>query len=80
MIVDIECDIPTREVRQAEFEKLAEDDPGMADYLNIFGAQWALEAGMNREEFDDRHAHMKPMTLRRLIAERSFDSSMISRV
>tara|TARA_B110000908_G_C10082247_1_gene370110 strand:+ start:663 stop:782 length:120 start_codon:yes stop_codon:yes gene_type:complete len=39
MIVDIECDIPTREVRQAEFENLAAEDPGMADYLNIFGVQ-----------------------------------------
>jgi predicted TIM-barrel fold metal-dependent hydrolase len=78
MIVDIECDIPTREVRQAEFENLAAEDSGMADYLNIFGVQWALEAGMNQEEFDDRHAHMKPMTLRRLIAERSIDTALTS--
>lgn len=79
MIVDIECDIPTREVRQVEFENLTDDDPGMADYLNIFGVQWASEAGMSREEFDDRHASMKPMALRRLIAERSIDTALTSK-
>ena len=73
MIVDIECDIPTREVREAEFNNLSDDDPGMADYLNIFGVQWALEAGMSREEFNELHGSMQPMELRRLIAKRAID-------
>jgi len=76
MIVDIECDIPTRAVRQAEFENLVDDDPGMADYLNIFGVQWALEAGMSQEEFEERRGTMQPMALRRLIAERSIDTAL----
>jgi len=76
MIVDIECDIPTREVREAELNNLSDDDPGMADYLNIFGVQWALEAGMDREEFDDRLRTMEPMALRRLIAKQAIETAL----
>ncbi len=76
MIIDIECDIPTREVREAEFETYQTDDPGMANYINIFGLQWAAEAGMSREEFDDRLANTSPMALRREIARRAIDTAL----
>ena len=79
MAIDIEGDVPTGKVGQTEFETLSEHDPGMADYLDIFGVQWALKAGMNREQFDDRPACMKPMILRWLIAERSIDTAMKSK-
>jgi len=44
MIIDIECDIPTREVYQAELDSLEKSDAqGMANYINIFGPKWAAE-------------------------------------
>ena len=72
MIIDIECDIPTREVCEADLEHyLATEDPGMANYINIFGHQWAQDAGMSLEEFEDRKKKMTPMALRREIAARA---------
>ena len=45
MIIDMECDIPTREVYEAELDSLEKsDNKGMADYINIFGPKWAADA------------------------------------
>jgi predicted TIM-barrel fold metal-dependent hydrolase len=76
MIIDMECDIPTREVREADLETYQTDDEGMANYLNIFGVQWAEDAGMSPEEFEDRKLHMKPMDLRREIAARAVETAL----
>ena len=76
MIVDLECDIPTREVREADVETYQVDDEGMANYLNIFGSQWAEDAGMSLEEFQDRKQIMKPMDLRREIAARAVETAL----
>ena len=76
MIVDLECDIPTREVREADVETYQVDDEGMANYLNIFGSQWAEDAGMSLEEFEDRKQIMKPMDLRREIAARAVETAL----
>ncbi len=76
MIVDIECDIPTREVCEADLANyMATEDPGMANYLNIFGRQWAQDAGMELAEFEELKAHMEPMALRREIAARAVDTA-----
>ncbi|MGE0622095.1 MAG: amidohydrolase family protein [Pseudomonadales bacterium] len=75
MIVDIECDIPTREAREADLANLNAEDPGMANYVNIFGTQWADEAGMPREEFEALKVELPPMQLRRAIAARAVDNA-----
>ena len=76
MIVDIECDIPTREVCETDLEHyLSTEDEGMANYLNIFGPQWAQDAGMSLTEFEDRKQSMAPMALRREIAARAVETA-----
>jgi len=77
MIIDLECDIPTKEVCEADLEGyLATEAEGMANYLNIFGHQWAQDAGMSIEEFDALKPTMKPMDLRREIARRAVDNAI----
>ena len=69
MIIDIECDIPTKEVKEADLVSYMEtEDEGMANYINIFGEKWAEDAGMSIEEFESAKASMKPMDVRRKIA------------
>ena len=76
MIVDIECDIPTREVCEADLEHyLSTEDEGMANYLNIFGPRWAQDAGMGLAEFEDRRQSMAPMALRCEIAARAVETA-----
>jgi predicted TIM-barrel fold metal-dependent hydrolase len=76
MIIDIECDIPTREVCEADYERLAAtEDEGMANYLNIFGPQWAIDAGMAVEEFEALKLSMQPMALRLEIAARAIETA-----
>lgn len=76
MIVDIECDLPTKEVKEADLASLmATEDEGMGNYINIFGAKWADDAGMSTEEFEDARASMTPMEVRRKIAKRAIDTA-----
>ncbi len=76
MIVDIECDIPTKEVKEADLVSYMEtEDEGMANYINIFGEKWAEDAGMSLDEFESAKASMSPMDVRRLIAERAVDTA-----
>ncbi len=76
MIIDLECDIPTKEVCEADLDHyMATEDEGMANYLNIFGHQWAQDAGMSIEEFDTLQASMAPMALRREIATRAVQTA-----
>jgi predicted TIM-barrel fold metal-dependent hydrolase len=80
MIIDIECDIPTREVCEADLQHLlSTEDEGMANYLNIFGPQWALDAGMALEEFETLKQSMQPMALRREIAARAVETAPTER-
>lgn len=52
-VIDIECDLPTKEVYQIILDdvKRGKIDQGMANYLNIFGPRWAEAMGMSPEEF-----------------------------
>ena len=77
MIIDLECDIPTKEVCEADLDHyLSIEDEGMANYLNIFGHQWAQDSGMSIEEFDSLKPTMQPMELRQEIARRAVDTAL----
>jgi hypothetical protein len=70
-VIDIECDIPTKEV----FEVILEDlkggkiDQGMVSYLNVFGPRWAGATGMSPEEFESTKADVGPAEVYRRIVE-----------
>ena len=75
-IIDIECDIPLREVHEADLVSYRDNtDEGMANYLNIFGDKWAEDAGMTPEEFAEARQRLAPMEVRSLIAERAVDAA-----
>jgi len=77
MIIDIECDIPTREAYEEElrsFETMPEH--GMANYVNIFGPKWAVDAGWTPEEFDAARQTMHPVELRKKITESAMKKAM----
>jgi hypothetical protein len=77
MVIDIECDIPTRETYEAELESLAsQGNEGMANYLNIFGPKWAAEIGMSAAEFEEAKKSMEPVRLRLMITERRMEKAM----
>jgi len=76
MIIDIECDIPTKEAKAADLDSLLQEgDEGMANYINIFGKKWAQDAGMSIEEFESLKQSMKPMEVRIEIASRAIDTA-----
>lgn len=77
MIIDIECDIPTREVSEIEarsFEKTGTQ--GMANYINIFGPKWASDSGMSSEEFEQIRKESGVEGLRDLIVENILNTAM----
>ncbi len=75
-IIDIECDIPTREVHEADLASYeTANDEGMHNYLNIFGPRWAADAGMTTDEFEDLRARLEPIEVRKVIARRAADSA-----
>jgi len=77
MVIDIECDIPTRETYEPELESLAtQGNAGMANYLNVFGPKWAAEAGMSPEEFEEAKRTEDPVKLRLKITERRMERAM----
>jgi len=77
MIIDIECDIPTREVYEAEMASYENtSDEGMGNYVNIFGPKWAADAGMSMEEFEEAKKAMKPMELRKALTARAMERAM----
>jgi predicted TIM-barrel fold metal-dependent hydrolase len=78
-VIDIECDIPTREVYEAELNALSESGAeGTANYINIFGPKWAAEAGMPLEEFEEAKKKMTPLEVRRKITERSMGKNAMT--
>jgi predicted TIM-barrel fold metal-dependent hydrolase len=77
MVIDIECDIPTREVYQADLESLeSSGDQGMANYINIFGPKWASDIGMSPAEFEEAKEEMGPAKLRRMITQKAMEEAM----
>jgi predicted TIM-barrel fold metal-dependent hydrolase len=77
MVIDIECDIPTREVYQADLDSLEESgDQGMANYINIFGPKWAADIGMSLAEFEEAKKAMGPAKLRRMITQKAMEEAM----
>ena len=76
-IIDIECDIPTREVFEEELLSLEKGGAqGMANYIHIFGPKWAADAGMTNEEFEDAKKRMTPLEVRKLITQKSIENAM----
>ena len=77
MIIDFECDIPTKEVYAEElrsFESM--DNEGMGNYVHIFGEKWAADAGMSREEFETAKKVLTPLELRKKITATAMASAM----
>lgn len=77
MIIDIECDIPTREVYEVELASYEKDgDEGMGNYVNIFGPKWASDAGISPAEFEEAKKAMSPMELRKMITEKAMERAL----
>ena len=77
MVIDIECDIPTREVHLAYINSLDDhNNPGMANYINIFGPKYASDVGVSLTEFDALKQKMTPADLQKMIAEKGAESAM----
>ncbi len=77
MIIDIECDLPTKEVAQAGLDNLlAGERKGLINYFNLFGPRWAADAGMSLEEFEEAKKTMELEKLARVITEKSLAKCM----
>jgi len=79
MIIDIECDIPTKEVLQAHMEATImneRSETGMINYFNLFGPRWAAEVGMSLEEFEEAKKTMGLQKLAKRIMEKSLEKAM----
>lgn len=77
MVIDIECDIPTREVYEVELASYERaGDEGMGNYVNIFGHKWASDAGMSPAEFEEAKKAVSPMELRKMITEKAMERAL----
>ncbi len=77
MIIDIECDIPTREAVQKEIESVSPNDTkGMVNYLNLFGPKWAAEVGMTPEDFERSKKTLGLGQLWKKVREKELDNAM----
>jgi hypothetical protein len=77
MIIDMECDIPLKEVYEEElrsFESMG--NQGMANYVHIFGEKWAADAGMSPEAFEEAKKRLEPLALRKMITATAMKSAM----
>jgi hypothetical protein len=78
-VIDLECDIPTREVYEEElrsFENEEKGAQGLANYIHIFGPKWAAEAGMTPEEFEEAKATLTPLEVRKTIIRKNIEKAM----
>jgi uncharacterized protein len=78
MIIDIECDIPTREVIEASMEPSALSEKlqtGMVNYYNLFGPRWGAEVGMSPEEFEEARRTLGLRKLAEKIMEKSLEKA-----
>jgi uncharacterized protein len=77
MVIDIECDIPTREAVQKDIESIASGDTnGMVNYLNLFGPKWAAEVGMTMEEFEKAKKTLGLAKLWKMVKEKTLEKAM----
>jgi uncharacterized protein len=77
MIVDIECDIPTREVYEASLNASGPGkDQGLSSYVNIFGPLWASRIGMSPSEFEEAKTTMGLAEIWRMITQRSLERAL----
>ncbi|MEW6188071.1 MAG: amidohydrolase family protein [Thermodesulfobacteriota bacterium] len=78
-VIDLECDIPTREVYEEElktFEQSGSGSEGLANYIHIFGPKWAAEAGMSPEEFEELKNTKTPLEVRKTIIRKNIERAM----
>ena len=77
MVIDIECDIPTRETVQKELESIGSGDTrGMVNYLNLFGPRWAADIGMSLTEFEEAKKTLGVGKLWRRVGEKALEKAM----
>ena len=77
MVIDIECDIPTRETVQKELESIGSGDTrGMVNYLNLFGPRWAADIGMSLTEFEEAKKTLGVGKLWRKVGEKALEKAM----
>jgi len=77
MIIDIECDIPTKEVTKASLDSnLRGESKGLINYFNLFGPRWAAEIGMSLEQFEEAKKTLGLEKLARVIIEKSLEKAM----
>ena len=77
MIIDIECDIPTREVYEADIRSYDQmEDHGLGNYINIFGPKWASDVGMSPDEFEEMKDKLGPAKLRKMIEESAMKDAL----
>jgi len=77
MIIDIECDIPTREVYEADIRSYDDmEDHGLGNYINIFGPKWASDVGMSPDEFEEAKQKLGPAKLRKMIEESAMKDAL----
>jgi len=77
MVIDIECDIPTKEAVQKHIESVGSGDTkGHVNYINLFGPRWAAEIGMNPAEFERAKKTMAPAQLWKSITEKRLEQAM----
>ena len=77
MVIDIECDIPTRETIQKELESIGSGDTkGMVNYLNLFGPRWAADIGMSLPEFEEAKKTLGVGKLWRRVGEKALEKAM----
>lgn len=76
-VIDIECDIPTREVYRAILDDIQQGkiDQGMANYLHVFGPGWASAMGMSPEEFEAAKAEVGSAKIYERIVESFVESA-----
>jgi predicted TIM-barrel fold metal-dependent hydrolase len=77
MVIDIECDIPTRETVQKELESIGSGDTkGMVNYLNLFGPRWAADIGMSLMEFEEAKKTVGVGKLWKIVREKALEKAM----
>ncbi len=77
MVIDIECDIPTREAVQKDVESIgAGDTKGMVNYINLFGPKWAAEIGMTMAEFEKTKKTMGMAKLWKMVKEKTLEKAI----
>jgi predicted TIM-barrel fold metal-dependent hydrolase len=77
MVIDFECDTPTKEVLQATID-LIKSGKGFdkEGYFNLFGQAWAAQLGMTTEEFEEARKTMGLQKIALALSEKELDKAM----